>query len=372
MTDVVIGAGIVGASCAYHLRQAGREVVLVDAGEPGRATDAGLGVVSALDDGSHGEVWGTFGAAAAEYYPVLAAELAELGIAETGWARVGQLVTTAPGDENRLSTVMRHGKDWCSRHGAEALGTPELVGPDDIQRLWPGLAASAAVLFDRVGGVDGRRFRAALTDAFTRLGGTVTAGTATLSRAARGVVEVDVDGSPLAAENVVVAAGVWSASLLGGLGFATDWLTPQRGQLLHARLPGCSGRPIVSTPGRNYLACFPGDRVVFGSTRESDAGYDPVTTVDGLAALTGAALLAAPILAGAAVLETRVGLRPQPADGLPVLGRVPGLDTLVLATGMGHTGLTWGPHTGRVVAELVATGEPVPSAFEAARFVGSA
>ena len=74
--------------------------------------------------------------------------------------------------------------------------------------------------------------------------------------------------------------------------------------------------------------------------------------------------------ATARLLEIRVGLRPYPADGLPVLGAVPGVEGVFLATGHGPTGLQLGPYSGKVVAEL-ATGHAVAadiSAFDVARF----
>jgi D-amino-acid dehydrogenase len=53
------------------------------------------------------------------------------------------------------------------------------------------------------------------------------------------------------------------------------------------------------------------------------------------------------------MIETRVGLRPLSADGLPVLGRVPGVAGAYVATGHGPSGLTLGPYSARVVADLV-------------------
>jgi D-amino-acid dehydrogenase len=66
----------------------------------------------------------------------------------------------------------------------------------------------------------------------------------------------------------------------------------------------------------------------------------------------GRALAVAPGLAGATVAEVRVGLRPASADGLPVLGPVPGVDGVVVATGLGAGGLTVGPYVGRLAADL--------------------
>jgi D-amino-acid dehydrogenase len=65
----------------------------------------------------------------------------------------------------------------------------------------------------------------------------------------------------------------------------------------------------------------------------------------------------APGLAAGTYLETRVGFRPVSPDLRPLLGPVPGLDGLVVATGLGATGLTMGPLAGAIAAR-VALGEP--------------
>ncbi|HEX6446897.1 MAG TPA: FAD-binding oxidoreductase, partial [Streptosporangiales bacterium] len=70
------------------------------------------------------------------------------------------------------------------------------------------------------------------------------------------------------------------------------------------------------------------------------------------------ALTVAPGLAGATVAEVRVGFRPVSTDGLPVLGRVERLPNLVVATGLGANGLSFGPPVGALAAELALGREP--------------
>jgi len=113
-------------------------------------------------------------------------------------------------------------------------------------------------------------------------------------------------------------------------------------------LPGASG---------HYLLAFDDSRVVAGATRESGAGFDYRVTPGGLSEVLGQALDAAPGLAGAAYLETRVGFRPAGPDDRPLLGPVAGLGGLVVATGLGHSGLTLGPYAGDRAARI-ALGEP--------------
>ena len=59
----------------------------------------------------------------------------------------------------------------------------------------------------------------------------------------------------------------------------------------------------------------------------------------------------APGLRDAAIHEIRVGLRPYTTDNLPLLGAVPGVTGVYLATGHGPTGLTLGPFSAKLVVE---------------------
>jgi D-amino-acid dehydrogenase len=52
------------------------------------------------------------------------------------------------------------------------------------------------------------------------------------------------------------------------------------------------------------------------------------------------------------MVETRVGFRPVSADGAPIIGLVPDIDGLVVATGLGAHGLTLGPVVGAIAARI--------------------
>ena len=86
MRVIVVGSGVVGASCAYTASRLGAEIVLADAALPGQATAAGAGIVcpwaSALADDP---AWYALACASARHYPGLVTELAELGETEVGY-----------------------------------------------------------------------------------------------------------------------------------------------------------------------------------------------------------------------------------------------------------------------------------------------
>lgn len=102
-------------------------------------------------------------------------------------------------------------------------------------------------------------------------------------------------------------------------------VSPQRGQIVHARLPGTdtTGWPVVLSDQDPCLVAFPAGRIVAGATREQ-AGFSYHTTVAGVGGLRAGATGLAPGLRQAELLETRIGFRPGTSDGRPLLGPLTG------------------------------------------------
>jgi D-amino-acid dehydrogenase len=350
---VVVGGGVAGAAAAWSLARGGAAVTVVDHAGPGAATAAGAGIVqpwSSTTEGPFGELYGA-GAAA---YPRLVAELAEDGATDVGWAVPGSLVVDD--DRARLDEVAARVRVRTA--GLPGAGTVERLSPAEARALFPPLAPElGAVLVPGGGRVDGRRLRAGLLAAARRHGAELVTGEARTRLDARGATVVTVDGERVPGDDVVLAAGAWTDRLLAPLGRSIG-VTAQRGQLVHLFAAGePTGRwPSVLPPGGHYLVAFEEGRVVAGATRETGSGFDPRSTAAGLREVLDRALAVAPGLAGATLLETRVGLRPVSDRGRPVIGAVPGRPGLWVLAGFGAAGLTLGPLAGRALADLLITG----------------
>ncbi|MER6897998.1 FAD-dependent oxidoreductase, partial [Amycolatopsis sp. NPDC000740] len=85
---------------------------------------------------------------------------------------------------------------------------------------------------------------------------------------------------------------------------------------------------------------------------------DNRVTAAGLAEVLGEALAVAPGLADATYVETRVGFRPAGPDIRPLLGAVPQVKGLVVANGLGASGLTMGPYAGSIAARVAREADP--------------
>lgn len=372
---VVVGGGVVGSAAAYHLARDGQTVTLIDRADDGQATAAGAGIISPGTGAMGAGPILPLAIAAVRHYPALLAALAEDGEVDTGFAVCGGLfVATDDAEVERLPNHLRTIQERRAL-GLANIGEVALIERRQAQSLFPALGDIAgAIHLSEVGRVDGRLLRDALQRAARRRGATILRESATLAIRGGRVVGVRVAGGDVPADAVILAGGAWSNTLGDALGVRLP-IYPQRGQILHLDLPGTatSAWPVVLGFHSHYLLAFPEHRVVAGATREHDAGYDYRMTAGGVREALGEALRVAPGLADATLHEVRIGLRPTSTDGLPILGRLPGLDNAFVATGHGASGLQLGPYSGAAVADL-AIGRPVAidlSSYAAARFAGA-
>lgn len=347
----MVGSGIVGASCAYAASSLGAEVVLVDAAKPGRATAAGAGIICPWSAQVADPAWCALAYAAARDYPVLTARLADLGETDVGYRQVGALAL-AERDEDRehIRRVL-----LARRAAAPEIGEVAGLSGAQAQQLFPVLRADAAAVY--IGGaarVDGRKLAAALARAAVRHGAVVRDGEAQLARGSGRVAGVRLGGELIEGDAVVAATGAWTRTFLQAVGLAVP-VEAQRGQIMHISLGqvDTSRWPVV-LPGASghYLLAFDDGRIVAGATRETGSCLDYRITPAGLAEILEQALALAPGLADGTYLETRVGFRPMGPGLRPLLGPVPGLDGLVVATGLGASGLTMGPLAGSLAAQM--------------------
>lgn len=356
---VVVGGGIVGASAAYELASRGVKVTLVDREDQGYATQAGAGIVSGISAREHRPAYTELARRSIATYPRLVARLAEDGVAESGWSETHGLLVAQPEERAALEDALeRITRVWTG--DPQRGGSFELLEPGEPGRLFPGIDDRlSAIHLTKAARVDGRIFRASLRTGLEHRGGEVVMGSAELvleQGRARGVT---VGGRRIAADAVVLATGAWAPELLRGrlphLGVA-----PQRGQIIHLEVPGREpgGWPFITGFHSHYLLPF-ADRVVVGATRETGSGFDYRFTAQGVREVLSEALRIAPGLGPTTLREMRIGFRPLSDDQLPFLGRVPGVEGLVLATGTGASGLTIGPFCGAVAAGL-ALGEEAP------------
>ena len=335
----VIGGGLVGAACTYELARDGHRVTVYDRRDPGRATDAGAGILSPETMGGLPDPFLDLADLAGAHYQPLIAALAELGAPEPRYDVCGALrVAVREFDDEYYAANVEASR---SRHP----GVLETVTEEDARRLFPPLGdVRAAVLNPRSARVDGRALVTALEFAARALG-----------------VQWREEAAPplgdLAADAVVIAGGAWTPSLAADFGLVHG-IRPVRGQIVHLQTGVDTSRwPVLQPILSHYVVPWSDGRVALGATHE-DVGFDARATAGGLRQLFSEGLRVSPGLADATFLEVRVGLRPVSDDDLPLIGRLPGAERVLVAAGHGANGLLLGPVTGRVIADVVADRTP--------------
>ncbi|WP_126426223.1 NAD(P)/FAD-dependent oxidoreductase [Brevibacillus marinus] len=350
MRIVVVGAGIVGMSTAYHLAKQGVEVAVVDKFHQGQATAAGAGIVCPWISKVADEDWYKLANAGACYYPTLLSQLEDDGETNVGYRQVGALAVSS--DQQELEGIEQKARKLQTE--TPAVGEVTRLSAEAARRLFPLLREDlAAVYVSGAARLDGNLLRDALQRVASKHGATFHAGEARLAVERGKAVGVQVNGERLAADAVVVTGGAWASALLAPYGIDLC-IQPQRGQIVHLQLPGrdTANWPVILPPSTHYLVSFDDSRVVAGATRETGSGFDYRITAGGIKEVLEEAISVAPGLSEGTVHEIRIGFRPMGPDHLPLLGTVPAIDNLIIATGLGASGLTMGPYVGTIAAKL--------------------
>jgi glycine oxidase len=326
----VIGAGIAGLASAWRAAQTGLRVVVFERGTPGcGASSVAAGMLAPVTEADFGEdELLRLNLESAALWPAFAAELEEATGMPTGFDANGAFVVAVDRDD---AEELRRLHELQRSLGLES----EWLVPSAARALEPGLAPRIAGAIDAPGEaqVDPVAVVAALRRAFESLGGRIE--------------QANVESlGDLDADQVVLAAGAWSAEL------ADVRVHPVKGQLLHLRTRDgaqpLAGR-IIRTP-RCYVVPRPDGRVVIGATSE-EKGFDTSVDAGAVHRLLEAAWEVLPDVWELEFVQVLAGLRPATPDNRPLIGRAS--DRLVHATGHYRNGILLAPLTAqRVAGEL--------------------
>jgi len=408
---IVLGAGIVGVSVALHLVKRGLAVALVDRDDPGRGTSYGnTGIIEgntlfpaalpsslksliriALKQAPEANYHVSFLAqvapwllafrrnsaperliatmrvmrplfarAIAEHEALMAEAGAQRYLRHTGWLKLYR------GDRSFAGTARE-------RAIATELGLPvHAMDADAVRALEPALAPvfRHAVFWKGAASLsDPLAVTRAYAARFAALGGITVTGNARSLHRLGARWRVETAQGPIDAEAAVVALGPWAPDLLDPLGIRLP-LAVKRGYHRHFRPRGNASlaRPVLDADNGYCIA--PMEQGIRITTGAEFAPRDAAPTPAQLDRLLPAARDLFPL--GDAIEDKPwLGARPCFADSRPVLGRAPGRPDLWLAYGHGHSGLTLGPVTGRLIAEMMTGATPFcdPAPYGAERFV---
>ncbi|TWT02221.1 FAD-binding oxidoreductase [Planomicrobium sp. CPCC 101079] len=352
---IIIGAGILGASAAFHAAKAGAQVTLIDRGDEGQATGVAAGIVCPWISQRRNMAWYGLAKSGAAYYPELIRQLESQGEKETGYKQVG---IVSIHEASKLDKMEQ--KAYERLEDAPEMGEIRRLSSEETKHLFPYASDKYGSLYvSGAARVDGRAVRDALIGAAVRLGAKRIHGTAQLWMDGPKVIGVKTKTDEFQADSVVSTGGAWAAELFEPLGLKLK-IVPQKAQILHLQVERhqTGEWPVAMVPNGLYVVPFSDGRVIAGATHENDAGFDAKLTAGGVYHILNRTLDAAPGLAAAEMVGARTGFRPSTPSALPFIGQVPEHPNVYAANGLGSSGLTAGPYLGWQLAKL-AIGEPL-------------
>jgi glycine oxidase len=353
---IVIGGGLIGCLCALRLQERGLRTRVLDRSLPlGESSWAAGGILAPQAEAASPGPAVELGLRSRSLYPALAEELREATGIDVGLDRTGVVhVADSAAEHERLEACAT----W-----QRAAGLPvETIGRREISSLEPQLGGfDGGLFFPAEYRVDPRRLGRAVEVAAAARGVRFdVAGVRRILSDDAGdgrlrVLAVETEaGDQIATRRVVLAAGAWS-SRIAGCGLRADCVRPVRGQIVLVDARPLPIRHVVYGAG-GYLVPRADRGILCGSTSE-EVGYHKAVTVEGAAGILATARRLVPALGGASIVDSWSGLRPASADELPILGRSPGIDGLVVATGHFRNGVLLAPVTAEIVARMVAVAE---------------
>ena len=370
---VVVGAGAIGLSIAWRAAQRGLGVVVLDRGRVGQGTSHyAAGMLAPVAEVTPGEEpLLELGLRSARQYPRFVEELLEAsGAGDVGYTSCGTLLVARDADEAEALE-----RELALRHRFDL--RVERLRPSEARRREPGLAPALRLALDVPDdhAVDPRKLMRALATAVAACGGEVREDTAVAAVDVRGNRVHGVllaDGSAITADQVVIAAGVWSPQLTGIPESERIPVRPIKGQIMRLHDPTGPGLlQRVIRMGPSYITPRGDGRYVLGATSE-ERGFDTSVTAGAAFELLRDAAELVPGISELVMDEFAAGLRPGTPDNLPAIGPA-ALDGLHWATGHRRGGILLAPVTAELVAGALA-GAPMPgyaAAFAPARFTAA-
>jgi D-amino-acid dehydrogenase len=214
------------------------------------------------------------------------------------------------------------------------------------------------------------RYVASLARLVRAKGGTIEEGTRvdSIERDGAHISRVRTSRGDFSGREVVLALGAWSPALARQLGIRVP-IQPGKGYSITYTRPAICPRTPLVLKERSICVTAWSSGYRLGSTMEF-AGYDTSLNRTRLDALRRGAAEYLHEPEGPERIEEWYGWRPMTPDDLPMLGRAPNVDNLVLATGHGMLGVSMSAITGLLVSEVI-TGKPLSldlAPYDVARF----
>ena len=365
---IVVGGGIIGCLTAYLLSREGLKVTIVEADAvASHASGFAFGGLGPLEGAGIPDPLLGFSVWCLERHASLSPELEEASGVDTQFHLRDRLILAFDDSEAlRYKEEIKWQKDVKGFH-------VEWLDQADVLKVEPRAnpACLGASYAQGTGAIEAYRYNLAAAQAAEKFGAEI------LLRRVTGLISqggrcsgVTLETGQLEAGAVVLAVGPWSQQASSWCGVELP-VTPLKGQVIRLQLTTDPMRASLNYAG-SYAASKP-DGLIWAGTTEEEAGFDVGITTAARDKIMGDLLKMAPSLADAELVQQTACLRPISADGLPIVGKVPGWENLYVGTGSGRKGILWSTGMCHGLADLIVKGStdvPGVSSLDPARFGG--
>jgi len=352
---LIVGGGVIGSSIAYHLALRHTRVVVLDQMPPATSPSASWASAGGVRQQRRDPREWALTRAAARRWPGLADELGE----EIEFRQSGHLhVVETDGDRDLLEERVARERDA----GLDV----RLVSAAEARRLAPGITET--VIAGAFSPSDGQANPIKTTRAFAAAAAARgvfyrTGVPARLLREDNRIRGAASGGETFTADTIVLAAGAWSAVLARQIGLHLS-VEPRGPQMILTDPAPPVLAPTITGSGRALsLKQLPAGAYFIGGGWPSDVDADRMTCTVRDESVRGSWRVATEVFAplrSCRIRQSWCGLEAQSADGVPLIGPVPGIDGLYIAAGFSGHGFQLSPAVGAAVAASLC-GEPDPS-----------
>ena len=354
---LIIGGGVIGLAIARELHKQGiRRITLVEKGVCGEESSwAAAGMLGPQAEANSGGTFFDMTIESRILYPALAAELFDETGIDIELDRSGTLYLAFTDDDVR---EVHERFQWQRKAGLAV----EHLSADAARRAEPFISPDirGALFFPNDWQVENRKLLAALKR-YAEINGIEILENTRIERLTVDggrVIGAETDNEKITASETVLATGAWTSLIKLGLADLPLKIEPVRGQIVAFRSTQRLFERVIYSR-RGYIVPRADGRILAGSTSEN-SGFDKSVTESAAASLKQIASKIAPSIESLAISGQWSGLRPFAADGLPILGKIPGLDALMIATAHYRNGILLAPLTAKIVSDNVVNGKVSP------------
>ena len=367
---IICGGGVVGAAVAYYLTKLRMRVLIIESHSIARgASGFAAGIISAPSPLAAGGHLDSLHSLSFRLHHHLASTLPNDTGIDYEFAGCPMLAVADSASEARAlgasAGVVTDQSD--SRSPSRWVDAAEVteVCP------WIDMPVSGGLLNKDSAVLEPRRFTEALVAGACRMGASMIQGRVTgVTSTAGHVTGIDLDGEMISGGSVVFASGPWIGDTSDWLGFDIP-IYPLKGQILRLRLDGPCHQIGFANGEGDYFVPKPSG-LVFAGTTEENVGFDDTTTYEARLRILAFVDRYVSNVTEAQIVEQTACLRPMSFDDIPLLGPVPGIEGVYVATGHGRSGMSLSTGSGQAMAELIANGRSESldlAPFDPVRFI---